>query len=275
LIWVTNRALRRLRRTRADALRAGEVSFFEDIPRRIVPCYKTARLFSNTAGSVMSARIAGARRVRAIIIACLLAATVVPPHGSIAQAATVYISGSPITSITAGTRYLFTPRASGTGTLKFVIENRPGWANFSSSTGTLSGRPGPEHVTREFNNIKISVISGTSRATLPAFSIDVKSSSTSGSITTTEPTGTTPESVTLTWLPPTENSDGTALTNLAGYRIYSGSSAGALTARTMLSNPGLTRYVVQSLKVGERYFAVASVSTKGVESSLSRVVELR
>jgi hypothetical protein len=253
---------------------AREVSAFEDIPRQIEACYKTARIFSNAAGSVMQARIAETRRLRAIIMTtCLLAATIVALHGTIAHAASVYISGSPSTSVVAGNRYEFTPQASTVSDRRFVIENRPGWASFSSSTGTLSGRPGPEHVTREFNNIKISVVSGTSRASLPAFSIDVKSA-TSTTTTSTSTSGTTASSVTLSWSPPTENSDGTALTNLAGYRIYSGTSSGGLALRLTLSNPGLSRYVIQSLRTGERFFAVASVSTKGVESALSRVVEL-
>jgi hypothetical protein len=78
--------------------------------------------------------------------------------------------------------------------------------------------------------------------------------------------------VTLSWEPPTENSNGTPLVNLDGYMVYYGQQAGALTNVVNVSNPGLTSYVVQNLSPGTYYFAVASVNSAGVESSLSSVV---
>jgi hypothetical protein len=36
-----------------------------------------------------------------------------------------------------------------------------------------------------------------------------------------------------------------------------------------LDNPGLTRYVVDTLPAGKYYFAVAAYNSKGIESSLS------
>ncbi|WP_348730791.1 Ig-like domain-containing protein [Rheinheimera texasensis] len=86
------------------------------------------------------------------------------------------ISGSPATTATAGVAYAFTPTASDadTGTtLTFSASNVPAWANFSSSTGTLSGTPAETDVGTS-GNIVISVSDGEASASLPAFSITVQ-----------------------------------------------------------------------------------------------------
>ena len=79
-------------------------------------------------------------------------------------------------------------------------------------------------------------------------------------------------SATLDWTPPTANSDGSALTNLAGYTVYYGTSPDNLTQSVKVSNPGLTAYTVSNLTSGTWYFAVASYSSAGVESTLSGVI---
>ena len=73
--------------------------------------------------------------------------------------------------------------------------------------------------------------------------------------------------VTLDWLPPTENNDGSALTNLAGYTVYYGTSPESLTQSIKVTNPGLTAYSVTNLPSGTWYFAVTSYSSTGVEST--------
>ncbi|HYM41727.1 MAG TPA: putative Ig domain-containing protein, partial [Steroidobacteraceae bacterium] len=85
------------------------------------------------------------------------------------------ISGSPSTQVNEGQAYSFTPTASGpTGlTLTFSVQNLPAWAVFSTSTGTLSGTPSSANV-GTFSNIVISVSDGQLSASLPAFSIQVK-----------------------------------------------------------------------------------------------------
>jgi len=100
----------------------------------------------------------------------------------------------------------------------------------------------------------------------------------SGSPTTTTPvpgatvasTPTPPAKTTgvatLDWTPPTENSDGSTLTNLAGYTVYYGTSPTNLTQTVKVTNPGLTAYTVTNLSSGTWYFSVASYSSSGVES---------
>lgn len=84
---------------------------------------------------------------------------------------------------------------------------------------------------------------------------------------------TTPsnKSADVSWTPPTTNTNGTALTNLAGYRIYYGTSSGTLTHAIDVPNAGATDYVVQGLTPGTWYFAVAAYTNSGLQSSLSSV----
>ncbi len=77
---------------------------------------------------------------------------------------------------------------------------------------------------------------------------------------------------TPTWEPPTQNTDGSPLTNLAGYRIVYGASATQLTQTIQVANAGLSSYVVDNLAPGTYYFAVRAYTSKGMESADSNVV---
>lgn len=91
------------------------------------------------------------------------------------------------------------------------------------------------------------------------------------------PTGNPPSSptsgtATLDWTPPTQNSDGTALTDLAGYYVYYGTSPDNLTESVKVSNPGLSAFSVGNLTSGTWYFAVTSFTSSGVESARTGVI---
>jgi hypothetical protein len=101
----------------------------------------------------------------------------------------------------------------------------------------------------------ISVSDGKSSAALPAFSIVV--------------TGTQLGSATLSWQPPTQNTDGSPLTDLAGYFVRYGTAVGSLTQKVQIANPGLTTYVVDGLAPGTWYFQVTAYNKSGVESAPS------
>lgn len=75
----------------------------------------------------------------------------------------------------------------------------------------------------------------------------------------------------LTWVAPTKNTDGSALTNLAGYRILWGTSASALNQVIQLPNPAAVSYTVESLSPGPKYFGVKAYNSVGVESNVSNV----
>jgi hypothetical protein len=76
----------------------------------------------------------------------------------------------------------------------------------------------------------------------------------------------------LTWTPPTENTDSSALTNLAGFRVKYGTSQGSLTQVVDVPGAGVTSYKVTGLTTGTYYFGVLAYTSAGAESSLSNLV---
>jgi hypothetical protein len=80
------------------------------------------------------------------------------------------------------------------------------------------------------------------------------------------------DSVVLSWAAPTQNTDGTAITDLSGYNIYYGSDAQAMTQKINVTNVGVLTYVVSSLSPGTWYFAVTSVNSAGIESDPSEPI---
>ncbi len=177
------------------------------------------------------------------------------PRGSGVNAPT--ISGSPPGTVVAGQPYSFVPTTTnpGAGALVFSIVNMPAWASFSTTTGQLTGTPSNAQA-GTYSNIYIVVNDGTASVSLGAFSITVT------------PTGT----ASLSWTAPTANTDGTPLTDLAGYTIYYGSSADALTQSIQVADPTATAYVVNTLASGTYYFAVAGYTTTGVQGAVSSQV---
>jgi hypothetical protein len=168
------------------------------------------------------------------------------------------ISGTPPTSVTAGSAYAFQPTASDPdgNTLTFSIANKPSWAAFSTTTGRLSGTPTASEV-GPYADIVITVSDETASASLPAFGIAV--------------VGTSTGSATLSWTPPTTNTDGSPLANLSGYRVYWGTASGDYPNSVTLNSSGLASYVVENLGPGTYYFVVTALSSAGTESSFSNM----
>ena len=69
---------------------------------------------------------------------------------------------------------------------------------------------------------------------------------------------------TLTWNPPTTNSDGSPLTDLSGYRLYYGTTSGHYTTSIDVGN--ITTYTFTNLASGTYYFVVAAYNTAGNQS---------
>jgi hypothetical protein len=166
------------------------------------------------------------------------------------------IAGSPSTSAKVSQTYTFRPTAidADGDPLTFTIVNKPAWASFDTNTGQLTGTPSSSYA-GIFPDIRISVTDGQSTATLASYSINV--------------TGDQTGSATLSWQPPTSNTDGSALTNLAGYVVRYGTSLDKLATEVRISNPGLTTYVVSELTPATWYFQVSAFNTSGVESAPS------
>jgi hypothetical protein len=168
------------------------------------------------------------------------------------------VSGTAPTSVAAGSAYSFRPTGSDPEgrTLTWSITNRPSWATFSTSTGALTGTPTAAQV-GTYSGIAIAASDGTNRTALPTFSIAVNAA------------GSSTGSATLSWTPPTANTNGSTLTNLAGYRIYYGTSSSNLSRTIQVANAGVTRYVVPDLSAGTWYFAVRAYTATGSESANS------
>jgi hypothetical protein len=164
------------------------------------------------------------------------------------------ISGTPATSIVEGQSYSFTPTASDPDgdPLTFSVSNRPSWATFNAATGRLSGTPG-EGAVGDYPNIQIRVSDGSLQANLAAFSIEVQQSANG--------------SATVSWTPPTTRTDGSPLTDLAGFTLRYGNSAGNYPNTINISNPGVTTYRVENLARGTYYFVIAAYDSNDLESS--------
>jgi hypothetical protein len=76
----------------------------------------------------------------------------------------------------------------------------------------------------------------------------------------------------LTWTPPTQNNNGSTLTNLAGYRIHYGTLPEEPVHVIQIENAGLSSYIVRDLSPGTYYFGVRAYASSGAESELSNVV---
>lgn len=182
-----------------------------------------------------------------------------PTSVSVKNAPQLSLSGAAPTTATVGQPYTFTPQVTGSsGTVTFSVQNVPAWATFNPSTGALSGTPQAANV-GTFSNIVISARDSQVSSSLPAFSISVAQAN-SGS-----------GNVSLSWTAPTSNTDGTPLTDLAGYKIYYGTTSTALNNVVTVTG-GVTNYVIEGLTAGTWYFAIRSYTTVGTESPLSNVV---
>jgi hypothetical protein len=75
----------------------------------------------------------------------------------------------------------------------------------------------------------------------------------------------------LTWQVPTENTNGTPLTDLAGYTIVYGTTPDALSTSVQVTDIETTSYVVKGLGQGTWYFAIMSNTSSGETSTLSSI----
>ena len=138
--------------------------------------------------------------------------------------------------------------------MTFSIRNKPDWASFDGNSGTISGvaEAGTEGL---YGNIEIEVSDGTASAALPAFFVEV--------------TQVVIGSATLTWDAPLKNVDGSALTDLAAYKLYYGRNPGNYSSEISIDNPGITTYVVENLVADTYFFAITAVNRAGEESRFS------
>ena len=169
----------------------------------------------------------------------------------------ISLLGTPPGSVVAGSMYSFTPTVGGNHSrVMFSIVGQPAWARFNSDTGALSGIP-------------------TAKDEGPSGTITISASNRSGSASLTpfviEVTGAD-ESATLSWVAPTENTDGTPVTDLAGYYVHYGTSPDELDKTITVSGAASTTCIISGLTEGTYYFAVVAYTAAGTNSGESDLV---
>jgi hypothetical protein len=126
--------------------------------------------------------------------------------------------------------------------------------SFSSQTGELTGTPSAGDV--GVYNPVISVSDGTAQASDQA------------RVTVAQSVA---GRATLSWQAPSNDVDGSPLTDLAGFRIYYGNSANDLRYVIQVANPGARSRVIEDLTVGNWFFAATAYDQAGSESARSNV----
>ncbi|MEN8177859.1 MAG: putative Ig domain-containing protein [Pseudomonadota bacterium] len=181
-----------------------------------------------------------------------------PPSNSLPE-----ISGTPITYGAEGALYNFTPTSSDPDgdSLSFKIVNQPGWASFSTTTGTLSGSPAYTDA-GVYAEILISVTDGQDTVSLPVFSITVSdvnqiptiSGSAAGSVTTGEVYSFTPYAF---------DPDGDTLlfsiTNQPAWAVFD-NSTGTLSGTPETGDIGLYEDIIITVSDGTDTTALSAMS---------------
>ena len=169
------------------------------------------------------------------------------------------ISGTPGLNAPVGIEYAFHPRASisSGARLVFTISGKPSWASFDPLTGRLAGTPAASDA-GSASTVTISATDGVVSRSLPAFTLSVGANA-----------GGT---AALSWVAPTQRTNGALLTNLAGYRVYYGTAAGAYVNSVSINNPNLTSYTVDGLPPGTFFFVTTAFDAYGNESGYSNPV---
>ena len=204
-------------------------------------------------------------RLAAAFAAAVIIAFAPAAHAAKVVNAAPVIWGTPATSATVGVAYRFAPSASDADgdRLTFSIANKPSWAAFDPATGVLSGVPATTGVHRK---IKIAVSDGRRSSALAPFTITVEPAPV---VAPPPVTG----SAELTWTAPTQNEDGSALTNLAGYRIRYGTAPGELSQVVTIASPSIMSAEIEGLTAGTWYFSMTAYTNTGVESAQTGTVQ--
>lgn len=174
------------------------------------------------------------------------------------------ISGSAPPGAIVGQFWTYQPSISDPDGDRLTVSatNLPSWLTLDNDTGRLSGTP-QEGDIRTWTDIGLTVTDGSANATLRVFSLTVMDENAALG------------SVTLSWLPPTQNVDGSPIDSLAGYRLLYGQTPRDYTEAVVIDNPGITTYMLEGLTAGDWYFAVQTVDGDGLVSEASAEARAR
>ncbi len=174
------------------------------------------------------------------------------------------ISGIPAAKTKVGQAFVFRPQSADANgdKLTFTILNKPEWAQFSVIDGVLSGTPRTSDV-RSYGNIVIRVSDGKATTALKPFAVTVVAADSAT------------RSVTLNWSAPTRNTDGSALTDLSGYRVSYGTDSREYSSSVAVPGVAANSVELEGLTAGTWYFAIKSINRAGVESDFSGEVRAK
>ena len=136
------------------------------------------------------------------------------------------------------------------------------WANDRGGEGVANG-------TDSWQTASIALELGENRITVTAE--DTAGTTASRSIVVNRESGQA-GSATLSWVAPTAHTDGSPLSNLAGYTVFYGRMSGIYDYQIDIRNPGILTYVVENLVSGDWYFAMTAYDSQGIESDRSNEV---
>jgi hypothetical protein len=137
-------------------------------------------------------------------------------------------------------------------TLRFSAANLPAWASLDTTSGRISGTPGPNDA-GVYESISITVADATHKVVTAPFSITVNPALEGSGVAS------------LHWETPPSKVSGEPLDDLAGYRILYGRSSSDLDHSVLITDPATTSYQFSTLTSGVWYFAVVAVNSSGLE----------
>jgi len=180
-------------------------------------------------------------------------------HGSTTQTVTVTVT-APTTPAVPTVSFSDSPSTIASGSASILT-----WSSINATACTASG--GWSGTLAPSGSQSTGVLSASTTYTL---SCTGAGGSVSQSATVSVTPATTGTAI-LTWVPPTSNTDGSAVTPLSGYTIYYGTSASALTQSVVITDATTTTCEVTGLAPGTWYFAVAAAAQDGTESAQSNL----
>lgn len=176
---------------------------------------------------------------------------------------------APAPSAPAPTTFTLTVAKTGTGT-GTVTSSTGGISCGATCTGRYAGNTSVTLTATPLSGNTFSGWSGACSGTAACVLSMTANHGVTATFTTVAATGT----ATVSWIAPTARENGAllALSELAGYRIYYGTSAG--NTNIMIEVPGgsVTGHTITGLTSGTYYFRASAYDTAGVESPQSGVV---
>jgi hypothetical protein len=165
----------------------------------------------------------------------------------------------------------------GAASLNYATANGTAMAgiNYTSEHGTIgwgNGDTTPKKIVIPISNA--TPFTGTKKLAIAIAGAEIVSlgTITSAIVTINGDAAATTGTATLSWTAPTLDTNGSPITNLAGYNLYYGKTSTTMTNVIAVNNPASGDYVIRNLAPGTWYFAVVAYNTQALESTFSNVV---